>query len=877
MTTKQPKTIYLADYKQPSYWVESVNLCFELDETATKVYSEIQLSRNPNQSRQESVLLAGDNLTLVRCCIDDVELNADQYTLTEEGLLLSQLPERCKVTVETIINPKTNTALSGLYQAGDILCTQCEPHGFQRMTYYLDRPDVLATFRTKIIGDKAKYPTLLANGNLVEQGECDDGRHYAIWDDPFPKPSYLFALVAGELDCLSDSFVTCSGREIALKIFAEPGKAARCQYAMQGLKKSMRWDEERYGREYDLDIFMIVAVSAFNMGAMENKGLNIFNDKYIHADPQTATDNDYMGIDRVVGHEYFHNWSGNRVTCRDWFQLSLKEGFTVFREQSFMEDITEEAVKRIEGVQLLRNRQFSEDAGPLAHPVRPSSYIEINNFYTMTVYEKGAELIRMQKILLGAEKFHEACDLYFERYDGQAVTTDDFVATMEEVGQVDLSQFKRWYEQAGTPEVTVAWQYDANTQALNLDFKQSLAPTPGQAEKLPMHIPIKLGLVDEQGCELQFKLAGSREAVATTVFELTQAEQALSLQVEKPPVVSLLRGFSAPIKLHAPYTPAELSCLFGYDSDGFSRWEAGQQLAVMALRAHIAGEQEQWLQLSQQYSSAFGRILADGDLDPWLKAVLLRLPDEIYLASLFDIIPVLEIQQARRALVGVLVSDHSAVLGEVFQQYSSSADYQLTNADIAARELAHTCLLYLAELESGQALAFDYYHASQHMTAWFAALSAINHHACDKREQLFADFLQRFEHEPLVVDKWLSLQARSQLADTVERVTALLEHPVFDIRIPNRVYSLLGGFGMANPSQFHRADGAGYRLLTEQLIKLDGINPQVAARMFQPLTAWQKYDQNRRDMMHTCLIDIKNQTSSKDVYEMVEKSLGDSP
>jgi aminopeptidase N len=759
-----------------------------------------------------------------------------------------------------------------------MLCTQCEAEGFRKITYYLDRPDVMARFRTTIIADKNRYPVLLSNGNKVGHGELSENRHWVTWEDPFDKPCYLFALVAGQLHCVEGSFTTQSGRNISLQIFVEQHDLDKCDHALQSLKNAMRWDEEVYGREYDLDLYMIVAVSHFNMGAMENKGLNVFNTKYVLARPDTATDSDYEHIEGVIGHEYFHNWTGNRITCRDWFQLSLKEGFTVFRDQEFTGDRTSKAVKRIEDVNMLRTRQFAEDAGPLAHPIRPDSYMEINNFYTLTVYEKGAEVVRMIHTLLGAEGFRKGSDLYFERHDGQAVTCDDFVKAMEDANGADLARFRHWYSQAGTPVLTVRQHYESAGQTLTLTIAQSCPPTPGQPVKELLHIPVKVGLINRDGSVASCKLQDSDQASDEVTLSVTEAEQSFTFEgLAQQPVISLLRGFSAPVKLDMDYSLEELAFLLSHDSDTFNRWEAGQQLAGAIITGLIEDCQNgRDMHLDPIIVEAFRKVLEQPWDDLSYFSLLLDLPSETYLAEQMQVVDVEAIHKAREFVKRTLAQHLQSQFQALYQANHRDESGQFDAGAIGRRRIKNTSLSYLSKLENAdiQGWAEQQFKTARNMTDQMAALTAIVNNPHPATRQCLMDFYQQWRDEALVIDKWFTLQATSPMPGTYATVQALMAHDAFDLKNPNRVRSLIGAFSQANQLHFHAADGQGYQFLADQIIALNTINPQVASRMLSALTQWRRYDEGRQALMKAQLERIMGtENISKDVYEVASKSL----
>ena len=862
----QPQTVYLKDYSAPAYQVQQIDLVFELGEDFTLVTNTAHYQRQSSQA--SPLVLDGQDLELISISLDGKALAQDTYQVNDSQLIIPQVPEQFSLTLVTRIYPQKNTSLEGLYQSSGNFCTQCEAQGFRKITYYQDRPDVMSVFSTNIIADKQKYPVLLSNGNLMDTGELADGRHWALWKDPFHKPAYLFALVAGNLLHVEDHYSTQSGRDVTLRIYTEPHNIAKCDHAMQSLKRAMQWDEHRFGLEYDLDIYMIVAVDDFNMGAMENKGLNVFNSKLVFASPETATDFDYMSIESVIGHEYFHNWTGNRVTCRDWFQLSLKEGLTVFRDQEFTSDLHSRAVKRIEDVRKLRTLQFAEDASPMAHPIRPASYMEINNFYTMTVYEKGAEVVRMYQTLLGRDGFRKGMDLYFKRHDGQAVTTEDFLAAMADANHVDLSQFQRWYDQAGTPVVEASMRYDADEQTCTLSFKQSCPATPESAEKQPYLIPIAVGLLDKNGNDL----------VGNQVLRLTEREQSFSFTgIASKPVPSLLRGFSAPVRLHYAYTENDLIFLMKYDSDSFNRWDAGQRLAMQTLLQLLIDQQQgRGIGLEHEFISAFQTVLNDSSLDYALRAETLSLPSEADIAELAQPANPDAIHQAREFMYSTLAKALRFDLERFYSTLQEEGAYHVDSKSIGQRSLKNICLDYLGRIndESIQQQCLLQFRQANNMTDALAALAVLNQIDCPQRQQALDEFEQRWQHDPLVMDKWFALQATSALPHTLERVKALTQHKLFDIRNPNKVRALIGSFAMRNPLHFHAENGSGYDFLSEHVLQLDAINPQIASRMVRPLMSWRQYETQRSQLMRQHLEQIKaHQSLSPDVYEIVSKSL----
>ncbi len=877
MLRDTPKTIYLKDYRPPEFLIDTVDLHFDLGSEAVRVKAKLTMRRNPaGGSGDGPLFLHGEQLEPLSLMLDGSVLTPEAYSIDEQGLTISRVPERFTLESEVRIRPAENTALEGLYQSGGMLCTQCEAEGFRRITWFLDRPDVMTRFTTTITADRSRFPVLLSNGNLVESTDTADGRHRVTWVDPFPKPSYLFALVAGNLSLIEDSYVTASGRLVALRIYVEPENTDKCSHAMQSLKNAMAWDEDNYGREYDLDVYMIVAVNDFNMGAMENKGLNIFNSKFVLARPDTATDQDFQGIEGVIAHEYFHNWTGNRITCRDWFQLSLKEGLTVFRDQEFSADMGSRGVKRIEDVRLLRAHQFAEDAGPMAHPVRPDSYLEINNFYTVTVYEKGAEVVRMQRTLLGAEAYRQAMDIYFERYDGQAVTTDDFTDCMAEAGGRDLAQFRCWYSQAGTPHLTVSDEFEQAREVYTLSVRQTCPPTPGQPEKRPFHIPLALGLLDGQGQDLPLCLEGEDESSADTtrVLELRGEEEIFRFTgIKNKPVPSLLRGFSAPVKLSYDYDDDDLMFLMAHDSDGFNRWDAAQTLAQRILLRLV---EDPAYRFPGRLIDAYRRTLNDETTDKALLAEILTLPSESYLGDQMERVDVEAVHRARTQLRVEVAGQLRADLLHVYRDNQTSGPYEVDSASIARRRFRNLCLGYLMELKEDEiySLCDSQYRQGQNMTDVVAALSLIADGDAPQREPLLEDFYGKWKNDPLVLDKWFTVQAVSSRPDTLSRVCDLMDHPAFSIRNPNRVRSLIGAFCSANPVRFHNADGSGYAFLVDRVLELDRLNPQVAARLLRIMARWKRYDEQRGRLMQDQLQRVLSVDGvSKDVYEIATKSL----
>jgi len=880
MTDAAHNTIYRKDYIPFDYQINSTDLRFELGEETTVVTSRLVIQANHDTSHgQRPLVLSGHRIKLLELSMDGTLLDQNRYSVTAEQLTIQNISASFTLEIKTELRPQENTFLEGLYRSGGMFCTQCEAEGFRSITYYPDRPDVLTVFTTTIIGDKTLYPVLLSNGNLKEQGEMPDGRHFATWHDPFRKPSYLFALVAGDLVNLQDSFTTCSGRKVDLRIYVHQHNHDKCGHAMLSLKNAMRWDEETFGREYDLDCYMVVAVDDFNMGAMENKGLNVFNSRYVLASPATATDDDYNAIEAVIGHEYFHNWSGNRVTCRDWFQLSLKEGFTVFRDQEFSSDMQSRGVKRIADVRNLRTAQFAEDAGPMAHPVRPDSYMEINNFYTMTVYEKGAEIVRMLHTLLGPEKFRQGTDLYFSRHDGQAVSVDDFVQAMADAGNIDLGQFSLWYSQAGTPRVSASGVYDQVSGTFTLTLSQSCPPTPGQSDKQPLHIPLAIGLLSRDGKQLSLNLDGeSGSGSTTTVLQLRSAEEIFRFRgVTEEPVPALLRGFSAPVKLDYHYSHEEMLVLMAHEQDPFCRWEAGQQMAAKIILDLVATlQQGPELRLDPAFAKAYGITLAGVQTDHAFLAETLTLPSEKYLAELMPVIDPGAIHSARQFVIRSLAKLYKAQFLAIRENCRSTLPYAPGDGRAGQRRLTNLCLAYLSS--NGEQdiieLCLKQYRSADNMTDQFGALVPLASCDCPERRTLLADFYERWQDDRQVVDKWFALQATSTLPGTLDEVRVLLNHPAFELTNPNRFRSLVANFSQANQSRFHDPSGSGYRFLTDQLLRLIPVNPQVSARLLSPLTGWRRFGEDRSLQMRDELIRIRNLPDlPRDVYEVVTKSL----
>jgi aminopeptidase N len=878
-----PQPTRLADYRPPDFLIDKVELEFDLAETGTTVASHLELRRNPEADTPAAPLrLDGEELELVTAALDGKPLAPGDYRIEPDGaLVIETVPDAFTLDLNVRIRPEKNTQLSGLYISGGNFCTQCEAEGFRRITWFLDRPDVMARYTVTIRADKTRYPVLLSNGNPSGQGDLADGRHWAKWVDPHPKPSYLFALVAGDLVAVKDEFTTRAGRKVALGIWVRRGDEDKCGHAMESLKKSMRWDEEVFGLEYDLDVFNIVAVSDFNMGAMENKGLNVFNTRYVLAKPETATDSDYQHIEAVIAHEYFHNWTGNRVTCRDWFQLSLKEGLTVFRDQLFSADQGSPAVTRIGQVRTLRAAQFPEDAGPLAHPVQPDSYLRIDNFYTATVYNKGAEVIRMMHTLLGPERFRRGMDVYIRRNDNRAATINDFVAAMEAGGGVDLGAMRLWYHQAGTPEITVSDRYDPGSRSYELEVAQAVPPTPGQPEKQPMPIPLAMGLIGPNGDEMPTRLEGETEAHSgTRVLVPSMARQVFRFEeVPAPPVPSLLRNFSAPVKLQG--LPLErLKFLAIHDADPVARWDAGQQVAIRVLLDRVSAHQngQPMPPLDPDLIAAMRQTLAEAERDPEFAAEALFLPSEATIADEMKIVDVVAIHAARetaRYEIGAALREQFAA---AYRELTDPGPYKVDAGSIGRRALRNTALSYIAagDWREGARLAKAQFDAGANMTDVLAALGILVDTDCPERGQALAAFYERWREDPLVLDKWFAMQARSCLPGTIEAVRELARHSDFSRSNPNRVRALVGAFAQGNQLHFHDASGQGYRFLADEVIALDKPNPQTAARLVQPLGQWKRQDAARQGLMRAELDRILATPGlSPNTYEMVSKSLAE--
>lgn len=862
-----PQAKYRKDYQSPSHTITDLDLTFDLfdNETIVTAVSQVKQLKDSN-----TLQLDGESLKLVSVTVNGEAWT--QYQETEGMLELNNLPQEFELVIVTEIDPEANTALEGLYKSGGAFCTQCEAEGFRRITYYLDRPDVLAKYTTKVIADKAAYPFLLSNGNRVAQGELEGGRHWVQWQDPHPKPAYLFALVAGDFDVLRDHYVTKSGRNVELEIFVDKGNLDRAPHAMTSLINSMKWDEERFGLEYDLDIYMIVAVDFFNMGAMENKGLNIFNSKFVLANEQTATDTDYLGIEAVIGHEYFHNWTGNRVTCRDWFQLSLKEGLTVFRDQEFSSDLGSRAVNRINNVRIIRGPQFAEDASPMSHPIRPEKVIEMNNFYTLTVYEKGSEVIRMMHTLLGEEGFQKGMKLYFERHDGTAATCEDFVAAMEDASGVDLKQFRLWYSQSGTPRVKVSSEFNVDKQTYSLTVEQSTEPTHDQKDKQPLHIPFDVELYAANGDVIELRCNG--KAIGN-VLDVTEAKQTFVFEnVAEQPIPSLLREFSAPVVLEYNYSDEELVFLMVHARNEFARWDAGQMLLAKYIRSNVTRVQSgQDVELPAAVVDAFRGVLLSQDLEPAFIAEMLALPSHNEVSGWYKQVDVDAVANVLKAIKVQLANELIDEFSAIYHRLKQDA-YTIEHAAIGQRSLRNTALAYLAHTELGNELAEKQYADANNMTDTIAAMSAANSAQLACREALMASYSEQWKHDGLVMDKWFALQGTNPAENVLQVIKATMEHEAFSLKNPNRTRSLIGSFLNMNPVRFHAKSGEGYKFAGEILRELNSSNPQVASRLIDPLLKFRKYDEERQALIKAELEALKSMDNlAKDLFEKVTKAL----
>ena len=871
------KTIYRKDYTAYPWDIGQLDLHFDIGLETTVVRAEMEFQLADGSSAPQDIVLNGSNLELVSMILNGRVLTADDYVIEGETLTIPDAPQKSLLRTEVRIHPASNSALEGLYLSGEFLLTQCEAQGFRKITWFPDRPDVMTTYRVTLEADKSKFPVLLSNGNQADAGELPDGRHWVRWQDPFPKPTYLFALVAGDLALVEDHFITRSGRDVSLRIYVEAENLDRCDHAMESLVNSMRWDEERFDLEYDLDIYHIVATNDFNMGAMENKSLNIFNSKYVLARPDTATDADYQGIEGVIGHEYFHNWTGNRVTCQDWFQLTLKEGLTVFRDEEFSADMQSRAVKRIRDVRDLRSRQFPEDDGPMAHPIRPDHYVEINNFYTATVYQKGATIIRMYHTLLGESGFQKGMKLYFERHDGEAVTCDDFRAAMADANGVNLDRFGRWYSQSGTPQVSVSDHYDAATQKYSLTLKQHTAPTPEQKDKQPLVLPFALGLLTANGEELPLQLEGETSTESTTrllIMEETQQEFTF-INIPEAPIPSLFRDYSAPVKIFFDYSPEQLATLIAYDSDAFVRWDAAQRMAQNAILEQCQRRAKGMeMRLDSSLVKAIRGILSDHQADPALLAEAMILPDEDYLADQMDVVDVDGIHAARKFIKKGLASELEILFSERYFALNDGQSYQKSATAMARRSLKNICLSYLLETGAGESLAVAQLESSDNMTDTLAAINGLVLMDSPMAEKALSEFEAKWLADALVMDKWFIMQAIKPGTETVNTVRKLMDHPAFSIQNPNKVRALIGVFAMLNPTGFHAVDGSGYAFHADRVIELDGLNPQIAARMATAFNRWKRYDEGRKELMRAELQRIASVPGlSGDVSEIVNNAL----
>lgn len=867
MTESAPKAKYRSDYQTPSHTITDVNLTFDLHETQTKVTAVSQVKQ---LGEATTLVLDGENIELIQ-----VRVNGEAWSdfiTTDSGLEISNLPKEFELVIENHISPSTNTALEGLYISDGAYCTQCEAEGFRRITYFLDRPDVLAKYTTKVIADKAAFPYLLSNGNKIEEGELESGKHFVSWEDPHPKPSYLFALVAGDFDVLRDVFKTRSGRDVALEIFVDKGNLDRANHAMVSLINSMKWDEERFGLEYDLDIYMIVAVDFFNMGAMENKGLNVFNSKFVLANDQTATDTDYLGIEAVIGHEYFHNWTGNRVTCRDWFQLSLKEGLTVFRDQEFSSDLGSRSVNRINNVRIIRGPQFAEDASPMSHPIRPDKVIEMNNFYTLTVYEKGSEVIRMMHTLLGEDKFQAGMRLYFERHDGTAATCEDFVSAMEDASGIDLKQFRLWYSQSGTPTLTVTDSYDESAKTYTLNVSQQTQPTQDQAEKQALHIPFDVELYDEKGNSLELRCNGFE---LNNVLNVTESEQEFVFEnISSKPVPSMLREFSAPVRLEFDYSDEQLAFLMINAKNDFAKWDAGQMLLAKYIKSNVNSVQSgSSVELPSLVIDAFRGVLLNKDLEEAFIAEALSLPSFNEVAGWYktvDVDAVCDVLKDIKSLLAEALQDELSALYHTLTQ----ADYSIEHDAIGKRSLRNLCLQYLVNVDEYQYLAEQQYRDANNMTDTIAAMTAANSASLSCRQLLMDDYSEKWSHDGLVMDKWFALQGANPSINALENVKHCMSHKAFSLSNPNRTRSLIGSFLNMNPRRFHDISGEGYQFAGEILTQLNESNPQVASRLIDPLLKLKKYDEKRQELIKVELNKLRSLDNlAKDLFEKVTKAL----
>ncbi len=880
MKEEAPKVVFLKDYKKPPFLIPEIELHFDLYETHTRVCSRLKVRRNPEaSSRTEPLVLNGERLKLIQVKLDGRLLSGSEYTVSDSHLTIPGIPDVFNLEIENDIYPHENKALEGLYVSGSIYCTQNEPEGFRKITYFIDRPDVMSRYSTTLTADRKKYPILLSNGNPVQRGEMAGGRHFATWQDPFPKPAYLFALVAGDLGVCEDVFVTVSGRKIDLKIYVDKGNEYKCGHAMQSLKRAMKWDEETFGLECDLDIYMIVAVDAFNFGAMENKGLNIFNSQYVLADPTTATDQNYEGIEGVIGHEYFHNWTGNRVTCRDWFQITLKEGLTVFRDQEFSSDMTSRPVKRINDVRILRDFQFVEDSGPNAHPIRPASYIQVNNFYTVTVYNKGSEVIRMIETLIGREKFRKGITKYFELYDGKAVTTDDFLYAMEQASGFDLEPLKAWYDQAGTPICRVTEQYDEVSKEYELTVEQLPPKTAKNTDGRPFYFPLSVGLLDQEGRDLRTDVQGKALAGAgeTKTLLISKPRQSFRFRnVPHRPVPSLLRNFSAPVKVEFDYSEEDLAFLLAHDTDAFNRYDAGQKLAEISLNQMVLMvQQKKNPAASEKFIEAFSKLLTDESLDPAFAAEAMTLPSLTALTEPMEICDFEAAFSAREALVKTLARRHESLFREVYRKHHTRGNYSVDASSVGRRSFKNAALRYLSILDTPEtkALLLTQFETADNMTDEITALELLCHSDSAEKQKALAAFREKWKGEPLVMNKWFAAQASSKTQGVLDSVRKLEKDSLFDARNPNKIRALFGVFGQ-NLIRFHEASGSGYRYLADKILEIDSFNPSAAAKLSSVFKKFARLDAKRHERMSLELNRILSAPQlSRDVYEIISKTL----
>lgn len=870
MIDSPPQTVYLKNYKPPAYFIKQAELCFTLGAEETIVESTLFIEKNPQSTESVPLTLFGEEMELLSVCLDGQEVQ--DYTVDDKTLCIS-IPDTCTVSIKNRIHPKANTALDGLYSSGDILCTQCEPHGFRRITYFVDRPDNMAQYRIKLIGDQKKYPVMLSNGNCIEKGELDQGLHYTIWEDPFPKPSYLFAIVAGDLGSITDTFITASERKVDLVVYCDKGNEKRCQHAMDSLKKSMLWDEQTFGLEYDLDLFMIVVVDAFNFGAMENKGLNIFNSSAALADPKTETDANFDRVECVVAHEYFHNWTGNRVTCRDWFQLTLKEGLTVFRDQEFSSDMNCRAVERIKNVAVVRNSQFNEDAGPTAHPIKPSQYIQINNFYTSTVYRKGSEVIRMIETIIGKQAFKKGISTYFSLYDGQAVTTEDFIFAMEKASGFPLKeQFTLWYHQAGTPEVTLSWSWDEKEHTFTLNVEQQTAPTADQSPKEPFLFPFTTGLVGPDGTDIKAKLAKGKafyQENESFVLQITEpCQQFVFSNVKEKPTLSANRNFTSPVIVNAPYSFEERVFLMAHDPDPFNRWDAGRELGIELL---LQGKPE----LDPAFSKAFATLLHDQNMMPALKALSVCLAPESTLSQRQNPITFERNRNTRKEWIKQLAKEHKETLLQLYHDNQTPGPYRFEADLVGKRMLANSCLSYLSALQTQDVidLLYNQYRNANHMTDAATALNLLCAIDCPEQKACLDDFYNQWKNDPLVMCKWFAFQAGSTLPGALQRVKQLSQDPVYTDTIPNIIRALWCSFA-ANEPEFHHIDGSGYTAVADKIISLDAKNPMLAAMLAKMFEKFQYLDSKRKNLAEQALKRVvETPNISSNTYEIASKTL----